>query len=76
MFLKLQSKNNNNSYQDDTGINGQCFFLKKTRTLKPMNIVVENRHRAEKKLIFVYVTENGGKEINIHSSFKPVNVSL
>ena len=50
MFLKLQSNNNNNSYQDDTGINGQCFFFEKDRTLKPMNIVVENRHRVEKKL--------------------------
>ena len=29
MFLKLQSNNNNNSYQGDKGINGQCFFFEK-----------------------------------------------
>ena len=29
MFLKLQSNNNNNSYQDDTGVNGQCFIFEK-----------------------------------------------
>ena len=34
MFLKLQSNNNNNSYQDDTGVNSQCFFFEKDPHLK------------------------------------------